>query len=82
VFLIGEAMDEFAVWLKKNNVVHHKSKTLDAALQAAHNAAQKSAPAVVLLSPACASWDQFLSYEERGDKFASLVNTLKESAAG
>jgi UDP-N-acetylmuramoylalanine--D-glutamate ligase len=32
---------------------------------------------VVLLSPACASWDMFKSYEERGDLFREIVNSLK-----
>jgi UDP-N-acetylmuramoylalanine--D-glutamate ligase len=31
---------------------------------------------VVLLSPACASYDQFRSFEDRGDQFRSLVRTL------
>lgn len=80
-FLIGEAAEDFAAWAVKNNVKHHESKTLDAAVRAAHLAAQKNAPSVVLLSPACASFDQFSSYEERGDAFAKIVNALEESAA-
>lgn len=32
---------------------------------------------LVLLSPACASWDQYKSFEDRGDEFVSLVNNLK-----
>lgn len=32
---------------------------------------------LVLLSPACASWDQYKSFEDRGDEFIDLVNKLK-----
>ena len=54
------------------------SGTLDAAVaSAAADAAASAASApVVLLSPACASYDQFKDFEQRGDVFRSLVAKL------
>jgi UDP-N-acetylmuramoylalanine--D-glutamate ligase len=81
-YLIGEAADAFADTLKgKAEAVI--SGTLDAAVAAAAADAAKSdseAP-VVLLSPACASFDQFQDFEQRGDAFRELVTKLRSEAA-
>ncbi|MHA1539029.1 MAG: UDP-N-acetylmuramoyl-L-alanine--D-glutamate ligase [Alphaproteobacteria bacterium] len=77
-YLIGEAAYEMSSFLlKAHNVQNMLTETLEKALQYAHEDAQKSGKdAVILLSPACASFDQFKSFEERGDFFRDLVNNL------
>ncbi|MFN0042476.1 MAG: UDP-N-acetylmuramoyl-L-alanine--D-glutamate ligase, partial [Alphaproteobacteria bacterium] len=76
-FLIGQAADGFARTLD-GRVPFGRYASLEAALEAAHKAAQATArkPAVVLLSPACASFDQFKDFEARGDAFRALVKRL------
>lgn len=73
--LIGEAAKDFAATLG-SNVPHALCGTLDKALDDALTAAKrdKAQDAVVLLSPACASYDQFKSFEHRGDEFIRLVH--------
>ena len=78
--LIGEAAPAFAAVLAEAGVPHEIAGTLDAALPVAAAAAFAGAAPVVLLSPACASWDQFTGFEQRGDRFRDLVLTMKERA--
>jgi UDP-N-acetylmuramoylalanine--D-glutamate ligase len=76
-YLIGEAADQFAATLA-DAVRHEITGTLDKALaEAARDAATASAQEpVVLLSPACASFDQYRNFEVRGDAFRALVQAL------
>jgi len=76
-FLIGEAAPRFARTLD-GKVAYDMSGTLDAALAAARHAAlnDRRRGAVVLLSPACASFDQFRDFEDRGDQFRRMVEAL------
>jgi UDP-N-acetylmuramoylalanine--D-glutamate ligase len=75
-YLIGAAADEFARTLG-SDVAHVRCGTLDRAVeQAAADAQAIGGPAVVLLSPACASYDQFPNYEVRGNHFRDLVRAL------
>jgi len=76
-FLIGEATERFAATLD-GRVACSKCGTLAAAVSSAHRLAQaeRRAGAVVLLSPACASFDQFADFEERGAVFRKLVEAL------
>ncbi len=72
-FVFGEAAQELdAVLSSRMQVVRVES--LDAAL---HQAARRAQPGdVVLLSPACASHDQFESFEARGERFSELARAL------
>jgi UDP-N-acetylmuramoylalanine--D-glutamate ligase len=76
-YLIGEATDEFAVTLD-GKVRFERCGTLNVAVAAAaRDAAASAAPEpVVLLSPACASFDQYRNFEIRGDAFRDLVVAL------
>ena len=75
-YLIGESSDDFAQTLAGNVAFQHCG-TLDFALDAAAaDAALSTNDAVVLLSPACASYDQFANFEMRGDVFRDLVHNL------
>ena len=76
-YLIGEAAEEFATTLG-TKVPHEISQTLDVAVAAAARDAEASglSDPVVLLSPACASFDQYRNFEIRGNRFRELVQAL------
>ena len=76
-YLIGTAAKEFALTLN-GKVPHQNSGTLDKAVGEALTDAKadKRDNPVVLLSPACASFDQYKNFEIRGDAFVQLVASL------
>ncbi|MFL6759156.1 UDP-N-acetylmuramoyl-L-alanine--D-glutamate ligase [Sphingomonas sp.] len=72
-YTIGEAGELFASLLSPHMAVA-KCETLERAVGAA--AAEAESGDTVLLSPACASFDQFRDFEDRGDRFRALVGAL------
>ena len=81
-FLIGRATEEFAATLD-GSVPFTRCGDLATAVGAASEIARRDgvSNAVVLLSPACASYDQFKNFEERGDTFRRLVAALGKTQA-
>ncbi len=72
--LVGQAGEELAVALDAEGLTHERAGTLERAV--AEAAAAAGPGEIVLLSPACASYDQFADFEERGDEFRRLVEAL------
>jgi UDP-N-acetylmuramoylalanine--D-glutamate ligase len=77
-YLIGEAAPEFAKTLEAAGVPVEINGTLQAATRSAldHATLGEGDAPVVLLSPACASFDQFRDYEDRGDQFRTIVRSI------
>lgn len=79
-YLIGDAMDAFAATLGAQ-VSFTKAGTLEAAMRAAaKDAAGDAGAPVVLLSPACASFDQFRDFEHRGAEFKRVFKLVADEA--
>jgi UDP-N-acetylmuramoylalanine--D-glutamate ligase len=73
-YLIGETAQELHAALAPARVRLHDCGDLERAVAAAHAAARPGE--VVLLAPACASYDQYTSFEARGEHFRALVGAL------
>jgi UDP-N-acetylmuramoylalanine--D-glutamate ligase len=76
-YLIGETAGELADALEREGVPHVRAGDLASAVALAFGDARPGD--VVLLSPACASFDQFANFEERGEAFRRLVEELRGS---
>ena len=79
--LIGRDAATLAAQLQAAGVPHHVAGTLEAALPDAAAIARRLGVDTVLLSPACASFDQFSGFEARGLRFAELVQQLATGKA-
>jgi UDP-N-acetylmuramoylalanine--D-glutamate ligase len=74
VYLVGETAEELAVALDGAGREYRRMETIARAVE---RAAEEAEPGdVVLLSPACASYDQYANFEERGEEFRRLVANL------
>jgi UDP-N-acetylmuramoylalanine--D-glutamate ligase len=73
-YLIGETAGQLHAELAPAGIPLHDCGDLEHAIRAARTAARPGD--VVLLSPACPSYDQYRSYEERGDHFRALARAL------
>jgi len=80
-YLVGEAAEAFARTLK-GRAIYNICHTIEAATAAAYaDARAAGSSAIVLLSPACASFDQFPDFEVRGDAFrAAVIDLMREPA--
>ncbi len=74
VYLIGEAAGEIGAALRDSDLALHWAGDLATAVEEAHRQARSGQ--VVLLSPACASYDQYKNFEERGAHYRGLVESL------
>ncbi|MFC1659245.1 UDP-N-acetylmuramoyl-L-alanine--D-glutamate ligase [Pseudomonadota bacterium] len=79
-FLIGESTKEFAKTLDKDKKPYIKCETIKKALNKAYIMAKNESSNKeinIILSPACASFDQWKNFEVRGDAFMKMVKKLK-----
>ncbi len=74
IICYGETKDKIEDFAKKNNIFVNKMTNLIEASKKAYEVSREGD--IILLSPACASWDQYPNFETRGEEFKSTVNTL------
>lgn len=81
-YLVGEATEEFAKILEKNSVIFEKCGDLKTAFEKAFSDTKSDSRLEknILLSPACASLDQWKNFEQRGDYFCKLFDEIRKSS--
>lgn len=77
IYIFGESAEEFEGYFKNIKKTINCNTMFNALNLAYKDASNEAGPAVVLLSPMCASFDQFKSFEQRGDDFVKAVMELK-----
>lgn len=75
IICYGETKERIQEFSLKNNIECHVLNTLEDAINKAYDLSDKGD--IILLSPACASWDQYKDFEQRGQEFKRVVNDLR-----
>lgn len=75
IICYGETKERIQEFALKNNIECHVLNTLEDAINKAYDLSDKGD--IILLSPACASWDQYKDFEQRGQEFKRVVNDLR-----
>lgn len=75
ILSFGETKEKISTFAKENNISSIVVETLKEATLKAYEMSEEGD--VILLSPACASWDQYKDFEVRGNEFKKIVNELK-----
>lgn len=74
MIVFGETADQLSDLAKKQQIEVNKVENVKEAVQVAYAHSERGD--IILLSPACASWDQYKTFEERGNMFIQAVHTL------
>ncbi len=74
IICFGETKDRISEFASKNGIDVTVTDNLEEAVHAAYNISLEGD--TILLSPACASWDQYKSFEDRGNEFKNIVSKL------
>lgn len=75
VVCYGQTKDRILDFCNKNNITCYKKDNLEESIKKTYELSVDNS--VILLSPACASWDQYAKFEDRGDEFKKVVENLK-----
>lgn len=71
----GQTKERIEMFADKNGIDVTVVNTLEEATRAAYNLSEEGS--TILLSPACASWDQYKSFEDRGNEYKRVIDTLQ-----